>query len=185
MKRLPTTTLACLMVLASAASAGADLIGDEATFQRIGFPPTGPFPSVFEDATFSVGPAIEYGNSVLSFDVTANGVVITALADTAFSASSLHVFRFYLPDRILGVASVDSFDFGGLGPADVSFSEHVLTIDISGLDPGPEGVLSIELELEDCADLPIAAVPAVSVRGLIALAFSIALGAFLLLRPPS
>lgn len=184
MKRLPATMLGCLMVLASAVPAGADLTGDEATFQRIGVL-AGPFPSVFEDATFSVGPGIEYIDSVLTFDVTANGVVITALADTAFSASSLHVWRFYLPDRILGVASVNSFDFGGLGPADVSFSEHVLTINISGLDPGPQGVLSVELELEDCANLPLAAVPAVSVRGLIALALTIALGGFWLLRRPS
>jgi hypothetical protein len=184
MKRLPATMLGCLMVLASAVPAGADLTGDEATFQRIGVL-GGPFPSVFEDATFSVGPPIEYSNSVLTFDLTANGVVITALADTAFSASSLHIWRFYLPDRILGVVSVDNVDFGGLGPADVTFSEHVLTINISDLDPGPEGVLSITLELEDCATLPIAAVPAVSVRGLIALAFGLALGAFLLLRRPS
>jgi hypothetical protein len=183
-KRLPTTMLGCLMVLASAVSAGADLTGDEVTFQRIG-ESVGPFPAVFEDATFTVGPGVEYSNSTLAFDVTANGVVITALADTAFLASSLHVWRFYLPDRILAVASVNSSDFGGLGPADVSFSQHVLTIDISGLDPGPNGVLSIELVLEDCADLSIAAVPAVSVRGLMALALILALGAFWLLRRSS
>jgi hypothetical protein len=184
MKPLRTTLLGCLIVLASAVSAGADLTGDEVTFQRIG-ELAGPFPAVFEDATFTVGPGVEYSNSSLAFDVTANGVAITALADTAFGAASLHVWRFYLPDRILGVASVAGVDFGGLGPADVSFSEHVLTIDISGLDPGPNGVLSIELVLADCAEQPIAAVPAVSARGLIALALSLALGAFWLLRRSS
>jgi hypothetical protein len=151
------------------------------TFQRIG-DSAGPFPSVFEDATFTVGAGVEYSTSFLAFDVTANAVVVTALADTAFGPGPLHVWRFYLPDRILGIASVAGFDFGGLGPGDVSFSEHVLTIDVSGLDPGPNGVLSIELVLQDCAELPIAAVPAVSVRGLMALALSLAVGAFWLLR---
>lgn len=177
--RLPLLLLVAVCSTIGASVASAQLLGDEVSFERIADNPSGPFLIQYEDATFVVGPGIEYQSTdVLTFDLDDSSITVTTIADTAFGVADPHEWRFHVAPRITGFTLVNS-NFGALSESDISFSAHVLTVNVSGLDPDFPGFAQIQLDLQPCT---VFSVPAVSPVGLALLAVALGGVAFAVLR---
>ena len=146
--RIHTCILASFFILCSMDSFAASLMGEEVYFHRMSDNTTAPFNRLFEEGTFEVGPAEEYNDGTHAIDFSETGIRITELnsGGGGYGDVDPHEYRFLLPHRILGFSLTNS-GFGALSSGDISFSDHLLIIDVGGLNTQENGFAEVQLVL--------------------------------------
>lgn len=136
-----------LFILLHGSSFAASLIGEEVYFHRISDNTVQPFFRLFEEGTLMVGAGSEFNDGTHDINIGASSIRITELnpGGGGFASWTPHEYRFFIPHRITGFSLINN-GFGTLSASDISFSEHVLIVNISGLSTLENGYAEIELQ---------------------------------------